>query len=456
MNIILMILLLSILILVHEAGHFLAAKFFKMKVDKFGFGLPIGPTLFKKKFNDTEFLLHAFLLGGYVSFPDDDENSDLPKDSDQRFQNKPIYQRSIVIASGVVANVICAYFLVVLAAGIWGKLPNGSYNVYFSKLHPEINKSIEYSGIKTGDKLLKINGSEVKYPYELNIYAQNSKDFDGKTNKILVNKNIEKLKSLNKISDENTSIERNKIIKLPKVESEEPVELNKNQKIGLAPYFSKNTVNLNEKQIKLRDLLKNKKEITSDGTFSLHDIATAISDNVVPLELVVLRDGKEITLKNIKVNEKGLLGVEKKLEEKFDKTTNPIQIIKKTNDYLISNTSLMINGLGKIVTGKIPLDDMHGVIAITKIGGEIIEHQGLFKGLLLTAVISLNLAIINILPIPALDGGHLLFLLIEKIKGKPVDEKVIMKISNIFFNILIIFMILIIFNDIIGIVTNKI
>ena len=116
----------------------------------------------------------------------------------------------------------------------------------------------------------------------------------------------------------------------------------------------------------------------------------------------------------------------------------------------------MINGLGKIVTGKIPLDDMHGVIAITKIGGEIIEHQGLFKGLLLTAVISLNLAIINILPIPALDGGHLLFLLIEKIKGKPVDEKVIMKISNIFFNILIIFMILIIFNDIIGIVTNKI
>ena len=65
-----MLLLLSVLILVHEAGHFYAAKYFKMKVDKFGFGLPIGPTLFEKKFGETTVLIHAFLLGGYVSFPD--------------------------------------------------------------------------------------------------------------------------------------------------------------------------------------------------------------------------------------------------------------------------------------------------------------------------------------------------------------------------------------------------
>ena len=73
MSIIIMLLLLSVLILVHEAGHFYAAKLFNIKVDKFGFGLPIGPTLFEKKVGDTTILVHAFLLGGYVSFPDDEK-----------------------------------------------------------------------------------------------------------------------------------------------------------------------------------------------------------------------------------------------------------------------------------------------------------------------------------------------------------------------------------------------
>ena len=85
MSIIIMILLLSLLILVHEAGHFFAARAFGIKVDKFGFGLPVGPTLFSKKVGDVEVLVHAFLLGGYVSFPDDEKNCDLPKDSPERF-----------------------------------------------------------------------------------------------------------------------------------------------------------------------------------------------------------------------------------------------------------------------------------------------------------------------------------------------------------------------------------
>ena len=72
MGIIKMLFLLSVLILVHEAGHFLAAKFFKMKVSKFGFGLPIGPTLWEKQVGDVQVLVHAFLLGGYVAFPDGD------------------------------------------------------------------------------------------------------------------------------------------------------------------------------------------------------------------------------------------------------------------------------------------------------------------------------------------------------------------------------------------------
>ena len=83
-----MILLISFLVMVHELGHFTAAKAFKIRVDKFGFGLPVGPTLFRKKIGETEFLVHALLLGGYVSFPDDDANSELSADlQTNRFGN---------------------------------------------------------------------------------------------------------------------------------------------------------------------------------------------------------------------------------------------------------------------------------------------------------------------------------------------------------------------------------
>ena len=115
----------------------------------------------------------------------------------------------------------------------------------------------------------------------------------------------------------------------------------------------------------------------------------------------------------------------------------------------------MVYTLGKLFAGKIPVSEMNGIIAITKIGTELIAYKGIFDGLLLTAMISLNLAIINILPIPALDGGHLLFIIIEKITGKPVSKKLIEVLSNFFFYLLIAFMILIIYNDIHGWIIGK-
>ena len=130
MSVIIMILLLSVLILVHEAGHFLAAKMFKMKVARFGFGLPIGPTLWEKQVGDVKVLVHAFLLGGYVAFPDDDKELNLPPDSPDRFMNRPIYQRLVVVSAGVFANIVCAFIFVLLTAMIWGQMPSGKYDIY--------------------------------------------------------------------------------------------------------------------------------------------------------------------------------------------------------------------------------------------------------------------------------------------------------------------------------------
>ena len=165
MSILIMILLLSLLILVHEFGHFIAARIFGIKVEKFGFGLPVGPTLFKTKFGDTEVLVHAFLLGGYVSFPDDDKDSDLPADSPERFINKPAWQRAVVVSAGVVANVICALALVMVVAICTKQLPSGDYNVYIDKINLEKNQSILESGLQENDKLQKVNGIDINNVY---------------------------------------------------------------------------------------------------------------------------------------------------------------------------------------------------------------------------------------------------------------------------------------------------
>ena len=451
-----MILLISFLILIHELGHFMAAKAFKIKVDKFGFGLPFGPVLFRKQIGETEFLIHALLLGGYVSFPDDDVNSELPEDSPERFQNKPVYQKAIVVSAGVVANVICAIFLVMLTALIWQKLPAGKYDIEIAKIIAPKDAAVHKSGLQKEDKIYKINGSLITLPYQVNKYAALSKKYDGKISPGTYAETLENLKKINtNIKSENEPLKKGVKIQLTAVKDEPALHLSQDVLMGLGKYKEK-LLTLDTKQIKLRDSIQGKKEFVSDGATSLSDIAYALSDTKRPMNFTVIRNGREINLKPIYSDENGTIGIQQKITEVLIPTKTPEKIITASCDYVWTNTELMIVGLVKLFTGQIPMQDLHGIVAITKLGGDVIEHQGLFKGLLLTAIISLNLAIINLLPIPALDGGHLLFLTIEKIKGKPLDEKTIEKIGNIGFSFLLILMFLIIFNDIFALITKKI
>lgn len=126
-NLIIMIALISLLVLVHEWGHYIAARLFGVRVTKFGFGMPVGPVLFRTKKGDLEILVHACLLGGYVSFPEDEETEEgkpiLPPDSKERFKNQPPLKQAIIVTAGVIMNVIFAFFLIVLAATIFINSP---------------------------------------------------------------------------------------------------------------------------------------------------------------------------------------------------------------------------------------------------------------------------------------------------------------------------------------------
>lgn len=456
MSIIIMILLLSVLILVHEAGHFFVARMFGIKVEKFGFGLPVGPTLYERKVGDTMICIHAFLLGGYVSFPDDDENCDLPADSDERFINKPYYQKISVVAAGVIANVICAFVLVFITALLWGHLPSGNYELYTKKIVAPENYSVWQSGLQEGDRFVKVNGQKVQNTYSFLTYIKLSKAYDGKTTQELIDRYYEELKSLNPAFGKDEIIPSGVNIRFPKTIYEAPIVLDKFEAKG-AKYPEDEQIKISDNAIKLRNFIRehNSTYFEADNNHSLYDLAQALADNVHPLNITVLRNNQEIELNPIFINEKGALGVELSLKEIDIKTKSFSSILKGSWNYLIDNTYVMLYGLGQIFTGNVPLSDLHGIIAITKIGGDEISAGGIFPGLLLAALISMNLALINILPIPALDGGHLLFLTIEKLSGKKLDEKIIGKIASAFFFMLIALMIYIIFNDIYALIIHK-
>lgn len=473
MNTIIMLFLISLLILVHEIGHFAAARMFGVRVSKFGFGLPIGPTFFKTKWGNTEILVHAFLLGGYVSFPDDDEVKEkesetekeenkevkdediLPPDSPERFKNKKPWQKAVIVSAGVFMNVIFAIFLTMLAAAWYHKLPTGTSDVFIKEIISKDNTSnIAKSDAKAGDKIKSINGIKATNAYKFIFVVQKSKYFDGIVDNETITSKLNELKRLNPDVDFENVIKKDTKIILPKLTPEKPLNISENVASGYEKYET-NEINLTKEEVKLRDDLEGKTEFIINQDLEPETLAKALSDSFKPLTIVLERDGKEIILNDIYTDKTGVLGIKLETKEIFTETNTPKEIVVNSLKYLWTNTKLMAYGLWQLVTGKIPMSEMHGIVVITKVGSDIIETYGMLNGLLLTAIISIDLAIINLLPIPALDGGHLMFLGLEKILGREIDEKNTETIGRIFFLLLIVLMVFVIFNDIFALVTHK-
>ena len=496
MNQIIMILLISALILVHEAGHFIAARLCGVRVTRFGFGMPIGPSWKLFKWKNTVFYLHAFLFGGYVSFPDDNMNEDenieeiavpekkenenifetikrihlerkkkkqedflqqledekLPSDSPELYENKTIGQKLFIVSAGVIMNIIFAIILVIFCAVFYQKLPSSAQNIYIDSFAEKVTSNINQFDIQKNDKIVEINGIKIKSMYQLTFLTKNSKLFDDYAQNDLIEYNLEQLKKLN--PDIKDTILPDTLLILPETRAENQLNVNKNNTLGLEKY-KKDGVKLSDNQINLRNEVYNKKVYKTASEINLQDLAYALSDTYKPMTMKLLRGDKEIILNDIKINQEGLLGIQLVIKDKYVETKTFKDVVFKSCDYLYSTTTMMLFSLWQLVSGKINASDMHGVIAIVKVGGDIIAAQGMLNGILLTAMISINLAIMNFLPIPALDGGHVLFLIIEKITGKKPTKEFGEKINNVFFFLLILLMIAICYNDILALVTKK-
>lgn len=454
MSLIIMILLISVLILVHELGHFLVARAVGLKPEKFGFGLPFGPTLYEKKWGDTVVCVHAFLLGGYVSFADDDPDSPLPEDDENRIMNRPIWQRFLIVSAGVFANAVLAYVLVLIVALGSGGLPVGKYNVYVDDLYPKSTTVAQKAGFAAKDKIIKLDKAEINNPAVFLALLNENATYNSKVYEEKVEAVSSAIRKLNPSLGEEISAGTEVI--LPERTPESPMIEPVLKKINPGEdYENKKIIELNDLQKSLRDKTKNSSKFKAEQDITLDDLAMAISDTEHPLTIVVLRDGKEVSFENVIPNEKGVIGIKLSFEEISQKTTGLLSAVKNSWTYLWINTTMMIDGLVKLFTGKIPMGELHGIIAIAKVGGDVIQYQGIWKGFLLTAIISMNLAILNLLPIPALDGGHILFLAIEKIFGKRFSTDMQETFVRYGFSFLILLMVFVICNDIFALVTKK-
>ena len=454
MSLIIMILLISVLILVHELGHFLVARAVGLKPEKFGFGLPFGPTLYEKKWGDTVVCVHALLLGGYVSFADDDPDSPLPEDDENRIMNRPVWQRFLIVSAGVFANAVLAYVLVLIVALGSGGLPVGKYNVYVDDLYPKSTTVAQEAGFAAKDKIIKLDKAEINNPAVFLALLNENATYNSKVYEEKVEAVAARIRELNPSLGEEISAGTEVI--LPERTPENPMIEPVLKKINPGEdYENKKIIELNDLQKSLRDKTKNSSKFKAEQDITLDDLAMAISDTEHPLTIVVLRDGKEVSFENVIPNEKGVIGIKLSFEEISQKTTGLLSAVKNSWTYLWINTTMMIDGLVKLFTGKIPMGELHGIIAIAKVGGDVIQYQGIWKGFLLTAIISMNLAILNLLPIPALDGGHILFLAIEKIFGKRFSTDMQETFVRYGFSFLILLMVFVICNDIFALVTKK-
>ncbi|MEB3286207.1 MAG: RIP metalloprotease RseP [Vampirovibrionales bacterium] len=338
--------LLSILIIAHEMGHFWVARRCGIKVERFGFGMPVGPVLWSKKIGEVEYCIHLLLLGGYVSFPDDNPDSAIPKDSPQRFENQPLINRFAVAIAGVTVNALLAW---VIMAGVymgWGGPKLGHETVVLATVK---NEAAHKAGIHPGDIVKAVDGQP--------------------------------------LPDAGTFI--------------------------AVPYFTQ--------------------------AFESHKNGTVL----IGLE----RQGKLLDVE-VRVNKDGKIGfIPEQQQEQLGPVGNPLDAIAYSVDFL--NTTIYKNfvAMGQMVTGRLNPEMLSGPIEIVSMGSETIEKYGIEKGLMLTAIISMILAVMNLLPIPALDGGHILFILIEAVKGSPLRKEVQERFTQAGFIGLMVLMVFILYND---------
>jgi regulator of sigma E protease len=430
----LLIAALSILVLIHELGHFLPAKWFGMRVEKFYLFFDWPRKLWSIKHKDTEYGIGLIPLGGYVKIAGIiDESMDtefIGKPAEPwEFRAKPVWQRFIVMVGGVTMNLILGILIFSFIKFYYGeaKLP-----VEGLKNGIEVPKGsiTEEMGFKNGDKLLTFNGQPIKYLEDVanpSILLNSNSFFE-------VIRNDETLK---------IQVPNDALRKFINKKKENPT-------LFLPAYKSK--VKVLPKTVAEKSGIQTGDEIIQIDTVKIHlfsqirETLKQYADKEV--NIIVKRGEKTIQFK-VKLENKPVLGVVPNEELPVERTKyDPISSLKPGTLAAFSTLNDNLKGISKIFKGEADVSkSVAGPLKIGAILGEQVEKIGWLGFWVITGSLSMWLALINILPIPALDGGHVIFLLIEAITGKEPSLKVRMIAQQIGMYLLLGLMIIVLLND---------
>ena len=419
------ILSLSLIIVLHEFGHYLPAKYFKIKVEKFYLFFDVKFSLFKKKIGDTVWGIGWLPLGGYVKIAGmidesmDKEQMAKPPEP-WEFRSKPSWQRLIIMLGGVTVNFILAIIIYIGLAYSYGSssIPLNSISGGYLIDNPILLES----GFKTGDKILSFDGNDLRTYSELrksiisaSIYEV---DRDGERLQIsLPNDFLGKLSS----SDNTSLFELRKPFIIQSISEE---SLNKDYDIRQGDIIA----SLNGEEVKYFDQLVPLLEKNKSRT----------------VEVVLLRDSFKIQ-KTLNVNEDGKLGFMSgaNINDMID--LGYLEVTKNSYSFIESigiGTSNFVSFFGFYLeqfaaifnpsTGA--YKGLGGFLAIGNIFPGTWDWQSFWDR---TAILSVMLGVLNLLPIPALDGGHAMFLVYEMISGRKPSDKFLETVQVIGFIILL-------------------
>ena len=412
--------LLGVLITIHEYGHFIFARIFKVHVQRFSIGM--GPVIYKRldKYG-TEFAISAFPLGGYVSMitnklleVEPEVKEQLTEEQIQNtFDSKPKWQRALIMFAGPLANFLLSIFIFSL---IFLNTPDPQTKAVIKTIDSSIIMSSKDEFILPGDEIYAINSLTISDPKDINLELLSYAGYTGAINLSLKRPEIDDLVNVAVLVKDF----------LPTSESQS----NPLQYMGLSTEYKMKPIIGSLVKSGPADAagLKNNDVISKIGNKKINyasDIRAAVSS--IPNQNVLIdiyRDGDFIQLpisigSSIDENGKeiGILGIS------FGTNRTFFQSMSK-GVYETYNLSVKtFQFIGKMVTGNMGTENLSGPIGIAQMAGNTAQ-AGFLPFMYLMALLSISLGVLNLLPIPVLDGGQLTLLGIEAIRGKPLPEKV--------------------------------
>lgn len=429
-----LILGLSILVGLHELGHLLTAKMFGMRVEKFSIGFP--PKIVGFKWGETEYSIGAIPLGGFVKISGMvDESMDTEQLSSEpqpwEFRSKPAWQRLIVMLGGIIVNVITGIIIFVTLVYQKGE-------TYYSRDQVVEHGIVAYDigkmiGFQDGDKILDINGEPYKSIGDLSsgeallsTDGYYTVERDGEVIKIDIPRGF-----INSFSDEES------LMRFINIRT--PFEVGQ-----VMPNSPAAGMGLQEKDKIVA--------VNQQPVYYFDELQSALANNKgEEAQFTVEREGKKLE-KSTVVSEEGTIGIA------INPLLQPVvhrygigESITKGTQRAFGVVIVNAKALGKMFTGEVSAKNVSGPIGMAKIYG---NNWDWVKFWSITGLISMILAFMNLLPIPALDGGHVMFLLYEMVSGQAPSDRFLENAQKVGMVLLLALMVFAIGNDILKIFTT--